>query len=184
MKQFFVFVVFILMAVAGYFWFNPTEQIQVQLIDEELLPDYIAQDITRIVFDEQGYRTDFITASKLEHFELLGFTQFEFPIYILFDQGHTATWQVSSQSAAWFPDDRLILERQVNIVNLLQDELIERIETEELELIFPDKTLQTNLPVVFKGNGFYIEGIGMQADLEQKILKIQQHKETVYLNEN
>ena len=62
-------------------------------------------------------------------------------------------------------------------------ELLERIQTANLELLLPSKTLQTTAAVKIIGKGFYINGIGLQADLAEQNLRIIKHLETVYTNE-
>ncbi|MDX3773465.1 LPS export ABC transporter periplasmic protein LptC [Chromatiaceae bacterium AAb-1] len=184
MRKLFVLIVLILTGIAAYLWFSPTEPEDTLLTDQELIPDYIAEQVSRILFDEQGNIADQVQAERLEHFETLGFTQFEKPTYTLYTQNNQPAWQASSQYAVWFPEDRIILDKQVNIINLQQDELIEKIETVSLEMLFPDNKLQTDQPVRLLGKGFYINGVGMRADLTEKTMLILQHQETVYLNEN
>ena len=92
-------------------------------------------------------------------------------------------WQASSQHAIWFPQDRIILEKQVVIENLQSNELIKRIETSTLEMLFPDNRLQNDQAVFIQGDGFYIEGTGLRADLTDKTLQLIQHNKTVYRNE-
>lgn len=176
--------VLILVILASYLWFSPGEEDYNLHTDQELTPDYIADQITRTLFDEEGNIAEKVQAEHLEHFDTLGFTQFERPVYTLFGENNKPAWQASSFNAVWFPEDRIILDQQVIIVNLLQDELIERIETSSLEMLFPDNRLQTDQAVRLQGKGFYINGIGMRADLSEKTLELLQHQETVYLNEN
>jgi lipopolysaccharide export system protein LptC len=183
MRKLLVFIVILLTATAAYLWFEPADSKDALQTDQELLPDYVAQNITRRLFGADGYLVDTVSAQRLEHFELLGFTQFEKPVYTLYNEEHKASWQASSQYAVWFPQDKVILEQQVSINNLLQNELIERIETETLEMLFPDNKLQNDQPVLIQGKGFYIKGSGLQADLTKKTFQLLQHEQTVYRNE-
>ena len=183
MKKALFMLVFILVLTATYIRFNQTEQLNLNDADRELLPDYIAEQVTRTLYDGQGYVADHIKAERLEFFERLGFTQFEKPEYTLFDAEHQPAWKVTSQFGIWLPDDKIILEQQVRIVNVSGSELIDRIDTDNLELLLPSKMLQTSAPVKIIGKGFYINGIGLQADLAQQNLRIVKHLETVYANE-
>jgi len=184
MRKLLVVLVLILTATAAYLWFVPKSSHDVLQTDNELLPDYIALKITRRLFDQQGKLVDTISADRLEHFDLLGFTQFEKPVYTLYNGAEQASWQASSQYAVWFPQDKVILEQQVRIESLLPGDLIKHIETSTLEMLFPDNKLQNNQPVLIQGNGFYIKGIGIEADLTNKTFQLFQHEKTVYLNEN
>jgi lipopolysaccharide export system protein LptC len=183
MRKLFVLLVIILVITASYLWFQPDESSTLLQADQELRPDYIASDITRTLYNAEGYKTDSVTAERLEHFEQLGFTQFEQPIYTLYNGQHLPSWTAHSKRATWYPEDRIILEQQVIIESLLANELIERIETDTLEMLFPDNRLQNNQPVRVQGRGFYIEGVGIQADLTEKTLQLLQHHKTVYQNE-
>ncbi|KKO49581.1 hypothetical protein VT06_05105 [Arsukibacterium sp. MJ3] len=183
MKKTLMLLVLALVLLATYLWFNPAQQTDPNYADRELLPDYIAEQVTRTLFDEQGYVADLIKAERLEFFERLGFTQFEQPQYTLFDAEHLPAWQVTSQFGIWLPDDKIILEQDVSITNVNGNELIDRIYTDTLELLLPAKTLHTNAPIKIIGKGFYINGIGMQADLTEQKLRIIKHLETVYSNE-
>jgi lipopolysaccharide export system protein LptC len=182
MRKVFVILVLLLVMFASYLWFQPDDS-NFSLVDQELRPDYIANDITRTLYDAEGYITDSVTAERLEHFELLGFTQFEQPIYTLYNNQHLPSWTAHSQQATWYPEDRIILQQQVVIESLLANELIERIETDTLEMLFPDNRLQNKQPVRVQGKGFYIEGVGIQADLTDKTLQLLQHNKTVYQHE-
>lgn len=183
MRKVLVLLVMLLTATAAYLWFEPADNSDALQTDQELLPDYVAQNITRRMFGSDGYLIDSVSAQRLEHFELLGFTQFEKPVYTLYNKEHLPSWQASSQYAVWFPQDKIILEQQVRIDNLQHNELIEHLETDTLEMLFPDNRLQNNQPVLIQGRGFYIKGSGIKADLTSKTFQLIQHEQTVYHNE-
>lgn len=184
MRKLLTLLVVVLTGTALYLWFEPADSIDPLQSDQELLPDYIAQNVTRRLYNADGHLADTVSASRLEHFERLGFTQFEKPVYTLYNTEHQPSWQASSEYAIWFPQDKIILERQVSIQSQLQTEMIERIETEHLEMLFPDNTLQNTHPVRIQGKGFYILGSGIQADLTSKTFQLRQHQQTVYSNED
>lgn len=183
MRKLLVLLVVMLVGTAGYVWFKPQDNSALLQTDQELMPDYIASNIVRTSYNSDGYKVDSVTAERLEHFESLGFTQFELPVYTLFNNEHQAGWTARSDYATWFAEDKVILEHNVVIKSLLQNELIERIETDTLEMLFPDNRLQNNQPVLIIGKGFYVEGIGIQADLTEKTLQLLQHQKTVYQHE-
>lgn len=184
MRKLLVLLVLSLVGIATYLWFSPRDSSDVLQTDNELLPDYVALKVTRRLFNEQGRLVDTVSAERLEHFELLGFTQFEKPVYTLYSGATEPSWQASSEFAVWFPQDKVILEQQVRIDSLLPNEMIKHIETNTLEMLFPDNKLQNNQPVLIQGNGFYIKGIGIEADLSNRTFQLSQHEKTVYLNEN
>jgi lipopolysaccharide export system protein LptC len=183
MRKLLVLFVLILAGTAAYLWFEPDSTDALQT-DRELLPDYVAQNVTRRLYGTDGFLIDTVSAERLEHFERLGFTQFEKPVYTLYNEAHQANWQASSLYAVWFPQDKVILEQQVRIDSLQQNEMIEYIETTTLEMLFPDNKLQNNQPVLIQGKGFYITGSGIEADLTNRTFQLSQHDQTVYRNED
>ena len=184
MRKLFVLVVLILASTAAYLWFAPQDNSRALQTDQELLPDYVALNVTRRLYNADGYLADSVSAKRLEHFDQLGFTQFEMPVYTLYNELHQAGWQASSQSAVWFANDKVILEQQVNIISLMADGMIERIETDNLEMLFYDQLLRNDRPVRISGKGFTIQGVGLEADLTTKSFKLLQHQQTVYRNED
>lgn len=184
MRKLLIIVVSALVLAAAYFWFSPGKQFDLPQTDREFLPDYIAETLTLRIYDEQGFLADQLDAKRLEHFEQLGFTQFSAPRYTLFNNEHLAAWEISSLEGLWFPDDKIILEQNVLVRNLLPEQMIEQLSTHSLQLLLPEKTLHTHDKVRIIGPGFYILARGMQADLNQHLLKLHQHLETVYFNEN
>lgn len=183
MRKLLLPIVILLACIAGYLWFTPENDSDALQTDQEWLPDYVALNITRRLYNAQGYQEDVVSAQRLEHFEQLGFMQFEKPVYTLYNDQHQPQWQASSEHAVWFEQDKVILEQQVQIISLAENQLLDRLETQSLEMLFPDNLLQNNLPVVISGKGFEIRGTGINADLSTRSFKLLQHQQTVYRNE-
>ncbi|GGW70043.1 LPS export ABC transporter periplasmic protein LptC [Alishewanella tabrizica] len=183
MRKFLVLSVCALVMFAAYLWFRPQDALTDIQADREFQPDYIAENVTLRIYDKDGYIADHVRASKLEHFEQLGFTQFAAPRYTLFNAEHMPAWEISSLHAVWFPEDKIILEQQVVLQNLLANELIKQIDTESLQLLLPEKKIQTHEAVAITGQGFSIKGIGLEARLADKHLLLNRHLETIYHNE-
>lgn len=177
-------VIALLSLVAAWFWFAPEQTTLKITEDNELMPDYIAEQVVLRLYDDQGYLADLMQADRLEHFEQLGFTQFEQPRYTLFNEQHIPSWEMSSRFAVWFPEDKIMLEQDVILLNLIPGQLVDRIDSVELSILLPEKTVTTHEAVSIKGPGFIIKGIGLQANLEQKSLQLTSHLETRYYNEN
>ena len=184
MRKLLTLVVLALTATALYIWFEPAELADPLQTDRELLPDYVAQNVTRRLYNTEGFLADTVSAERLEHFAQLGFTQFEQPVYTLYNTQQQANWRASSRYAVWFPQDKIILEQQVQIISQQHNELIQSIETEHLEMLFPSNTLINNHPVRIQGQGFYILGSGINADLKSRTFQLLQHDKTVYQHEN
>lgn len=184
MRKSLVLMVVMLVLLAAYLWFRPQDSDMATQADREFQPDYIAEQVTLRIYDKDGYIADHVQASKLEHFEQLGFTLFNLPRYTLFNAEHQPAWEISSLHAVWFPEDKIILEQQVVLQNLLPGELVERIETSSLQLLLPEKKIQTHEAVAIKGLGFNVNGIGLEARLSDRHLLLNRHLETTYHNEH
>ncbi len=135
-----------------------------------------------MIYDKEGHLSDLIRAQRMEHFERFGFLQFDFPIYTIY-QEKVPLWQVTSEQAVLYPDDKLILEHRVELRNMATDPLFTRIETNAVELLFNSNTLQSSEQVRIFGLGFQITGQGMLADLNAQNIELKQHTKTVYYNE-
>ena len=58
MRKLLFLLVLALVITAAYLWFNPAAQTDTNYADRELLPDYIAEQVTRTLYDAQGYVED------------------------------------------------------------------------------------------------------------------------------
>ena len=94
-----------------------------------------------------------------------------------------AKWQVSSDHGVMYPDDKVVLEQQVILDNLKSGELFNKLETSQLEYLFEQQLIQTKQQVVISGDGFAINGSGVEVDLVSQKLQLNQHKGTVYRHE-
>lgn len=179
----FLWLVLIVAAAAGFYSWQVLDQEQSGTPgNQDNQPDYVAVDLTRMIYDEEGHLSDLIRAQRMEHFERFGFLQFDFPIYTIY-QEKVPLWQVTSEQAVLYPDDKLILEHRVELRNMSTDPLFTRIETNAVELLFNSNTLQSNEQVRIFGLGFQITGKGMLADLNEQNVELKQHTKTVYYNE-
>ncbi|MEE2023891.1 LPS export ABC transporter periplasmic protein LptC [Alkalimonas mucilaginosa] len=166
-----------------YRWFSSSDDSRQILTERELIPDFIAEQLTRIVYDEQGQLSELVQAERMEHYDLLGFTQLDRPIFTLLDRAHNLSWQASSRTAVLYPDDKLILDGDVLLQNLVTEALIDRVQTSYLEMSLASEILSTEENVDIFGAGFTISGRGMQASIAEQTIHIEQHYRTDYHNE-
>ncbi len=179
----FLWLVLIVAAAAGFYSWQLLEQKKTAApLNQDNQPDYVATDLTRMIYDKEGHLSDLIRAKRMEHFERFGFLQFDFPIYTIYQQ-KVPQWQVTSEQAVLYPDDKLILEQKVELRNLAAEPLFTRIETNAVELLFSNNMLQSSEQVKIFGLGFQITGQGMQADLNAQNIELKKHTKTVYYNE-
>jgi lipopolysaccharide export system protein LptC len=170
-------------AVVLYSWLETTDDGPKPVIERELKPDFVAYQLTRRSFDQQGNLSGQVKASQMSHFEQLGQIQFEQPDYTLYDE-RLPRWQVSSRQGVFYQDNKVILEQNVVVNNLHADEMFRQIQTEQLSMSLDTQLLQTELPVRILGQSFQINGQGLQADLTTQKLRLFKHQGTVYQHEN
>lgn len=170
-------------AVVLYSWIEAADTPQAHAVERELVPDFMAYQLTRRSYDKDGNLSGQIKAAQMAHFEQLGQIQFDHPAYTLYED-RQARWQISSTQGVFYQDNKAILEQNVRVDNLHSDEMFRQIQTEQLELVVDTQLLQTDQPVLVLGQNFQIQGRGLQADLVAQKLRLYKHHGTVYQHEN
>jgi lipopolysaccharide export system protein LptC len=170
----------LLLAAISYWWHSSSEDSASITTERELIPDFIAEQLTRTVYDEDGQLSELMQAERMEHYEWLGFTQLEKPVFTLLDRAHNLSWQASSVSAVLYPNDKLILDGEVLLQNLTAGDLIDRVQTSYLEMSLHSEQLSTEEEVTIFGSGFFMHGLGMQANLNEQTIFIKHHIRTEY----
>lgn len=166
-----------------YSWIEAADTPKHAAVERELVPDFVAYQLTRRSFDKDGNLSGQVKASQMAHFEQLGQIQFEQPAYTLYED-RLPRWQISSAQGVFYQDNKVILEQNVQVDNLHQDEMFRQIQTEQLEMLLDSQLLQTDHPVLVLGQSFQIHGQGLQADLITQKLRLYKHQGTVYQHEN
>ncbi len=183
MKQLFWLFLVLTGSAVLYSWIETADDSKQKPVERELVPDFVAYDLTRRSFDNDGNLAGQVKAVQMAHFEQLGQIQFERPAYTLYED-RLPRWQISSAQGVLYQDNKVILEQNVQVDNLLPDEMFRSIQTEQLEMLLEPKLLQTDHPVLILGQSFQIHGKGLQADLVTQKLRLYKHQGTVYKNEN
>ncbi|WP_333796000.1 LPS export ABC transporter periplasmic protein LptC [Rheinheimera sp.] len=181
-QQIFWFLLVLTCASLLYGWLDNEGKSTATNAEQELAPDFIAYDLVRTSFDGSGNMSGLIKARQMSHFEQLGQIQFEAPAYTIFED-QLPKWQVSSDHGVLYPDDKVVLEQQVILDNLKSGELFNKLETNQLEYLFEQQMLQSRQQVLISGDGFAINGQGVEVDLVKQKLQLHQHKGTVYRHE-
>lgn len=166
-----------------YSWIEAADTPKHAAVERELVPDFVAYQLTRRSFDKDGNLSGQVHAAQMTHFEQLGQIQFEQPAYTLYEE-RQPRWQISSAQGVLYQDNKVILEQNVQVHNLHQGEMFRQIQTEQLEMLLETQLLQTDHPVLVLGQSFQIHGQGLQADLITQKLRLFKHQGTVYQHEN
>jgi lipopolysaccharide export system protein LptC len=151
--------------------------------DSEVLtkPDYTAIGLKQTTFDEQGHISHKVTAAKMELYEQLGFTLFEKPIFILYDDKQT--WRINAEEATLYDERQLILEGNVTAVNLVEKAMIDKITADNIQVDIKLLTMHTEQPVVITGPNLKITGKGLEANLQTEVIKLTNHTRTLYYDQ-
>lgn len=147
--------------------------------DSPLVPNYQAINLNSKLYDENGRLSHQVAATKMEHFDELGFAVFDDPIYTLYlDNGEP--WQVTADEGTLYSNNRIQLEKNVRIVNLRTDEYIKEITTEYIEIDLQNKTLSSDQTVNILGVDYQVKSIGLFGDLATQQYELKEHVQTQF----
>ena len=152
---------------------------QNQRDDLIVAPTYHAVNLNSNLFDDQGQLTHTVQASRMEHYQPLGFMVFEKPIYTIYLDGGEP-WQITAEEGTLYDNSRIQLERNVRITNLNTTEYVKSIRTEYIEINLHNKTILSNQPVEIVGDNYLVESIGLLGDLTTQKYELKQHVQTKY----
>ncbi|WP_158771346.1 LPS export ABC transporter periplasmic protein LptC [Paraglaciecola sp. L1A13] len=143
-------------------------------------PNYQASEMLSTLFDKDGRLSHQVFASKMEHFEMLGFTLFKQPQYTIFVESQASPWQVSAKDGTLYEDNRIQLENNVEIRNQDEQGFASTIRTDFIEINLIDKTMESDQPVQIFGQHYVINSNGLKANLSTQQYELLDHVQTIY----
>ena len=147
--------------------------------DLALIPNYQAVNLNSKLYDKDGELSHQVVATKMEHYEALGFAVFENPVYTLYvDNGEP--WQVTAMEGTLYTGSRIQLERNVKIVNLRTQEYVRQITTEYIEIDLKNKTLHSDQTVEISGDDYLVTSVGLFGDLTTQQYELKEHVKTEF----
>lgn len=153
--------------------------------DGILVPNYQAVKLNSMLYDESGKLSHQVLADKMEHYQELGFTIFENPVYTIYlDDGEP--WQVTASEGTLHSNKRIQLEKNVKIVNLRSQEFVKEIKTQYIEIDLQDKTLSSDQIVSISGTNYMVTSLGIFGNLSTQQYELKDHVQTQFdpLNES
>lgn len=145
--------------------------------DLDLIPNYQAVNLNSKLYDKEGKLSHQVAAGKMEHYQALGFTIFENPVYTLFlDDGQP--WQITAKEGTLYSNNRIQLEKDVKIVNLRSLEYVQQISTEYIEIDLQNKTLQSDQVVELIGQDYLVTSVGIFGNLVTQQYELKEHVKT------
>jgi lipopolysaccharide export system protein LptC len=174
-----------LLALISYLFLDWQEQQTKPQADTEmeLIPDYVAQRLTSKIYNENGKLSHKVSANRMEHYELLDFTHFEFPIYTLYPERGELPWQISANEAVLYSNNKIVLEDRVLLKATDINSPIREIHCKYLEMDLTANIITSDQAIIIQGSDFTMYGSGLEVDLNSSTMKLKQHVQTVYKHE-
>lgn len=145
--------------------------------DIALIPNYQAVNLNSKLYDKEGKLSHQVAATKMEHYEELGFAVFENPVYTLYLQ-NGQPWRVTAMEGTLYADNRIQLEKNVKIVNLESQEYVREINTEYIEINLQTRTLHSDQIVEISGQDYLVTSVGLTGDLVTQQYELKEHVKT------
>ena len=157
-----------------------TEEVNLESQTEEAwVPNYQAIKMRSTLYDKLGQINHQVFAQKMENFDLLGFTLFKQPNYLLFAQS-LHPWRVDAQEGTLYEDQRIQFETNVEITSLDEHGYVQVIRTNFVEVNLANKTMYSDQAVEIVGPNYVINSNGFTASLETQRFELLDHVKTVY----
>ena len=147
--------------------------------EEAWVPNYQANNMHSTLYNKLGQINHQVFAQKMENFDLLGFTLFKQPNYLLFAQSLNP-WKIDAQEGTLYEDQRIQFENDVEITSLDEQAYIRVIRTNFVEVDLAEKTMYSDQPVEIIGPNYVINSNGFTASLETQRYELLDHVKTVY----
>ncbi|WP_299080102.1 LPS export ABC transporter periplasmic protein LptC [uncultured Paraglaciecola sp.] len=147
--------------------------------EDAWIPNYQATKMRSTLYDKFGQINHQVFAQQMESFDLLGFTLFKQPNYLLFAQS-LHPWKVDAQEGTLYDDQRIQFENNVEITSLDTKGYIQVIRTHFVEVNLTDKTIYSDQAVEIVGPNYVISSNGFTASLETQRYELLDHVKTVY----
>lgn len=160
-------------------WLNQQEVADSSDTEEAWVPNYQANKMRSTLYDKSGQIHHQVFAQKMEHFDLLGFTLFKQPNYLLFAQS-LHPWKVNAVEGTLYEDQRIQFETNVEITNQDEQGFVQVIRTNFLEVNLADKTMYSDQAVEIVGPNYVINSNGFTASLETQRYELLDHVKTVF----
>ena len=142
-------------------------------IDRSLSPDYIADNLRSVDYNELGLVSSRVTATHMEHFEEADMTYFTQPIYLVYPNEGQAQWRLQSNTGTLNKKSgKVVLENNVIIDAISPKEPIQTIKTSYLELDLNTMVMTSDRQIYITGNDFIIEGLGLFGDLNAQNVQL------------
>ncbi|MDF0533037.1 LPS export ABC transporter periplasmic protein LptC [Shewanella yunxiaonensis] len=144
-----------------------------QLSTDVIQPDYVADDLRSVSYDQNGMISSRVSAKHMEHYEQDDRTVFTNPVYWVFpDKGQTEWRMTALQGQLDKHSNKVVLQNDVIIDAISPTEPIQSISTSYLELNLSNMIMTSDKNILINGQDFNITGLGLYADLNAQQVKL------------
>lgn len=165
--------------VISLLWWMPsfnTGKVAIDDDNQDILPEFTAESLHQEIYDEQGNIHREVFSKKMEHYSELALTHFQQPEFVLY-QDKKPNWRISAQMGN-MQDGKLVLDQQVIMLQIVDNSLVKKITTEYLEIDLNNSLVTTDQKINIEGNDLWIEGQGLNADLNLGTITLTNHVRT------
>ena len=173
-----LFILVLVIYVPG--WVTTSTETAVEKDRDIYQPNYQARNMRSTLYNENGKINHQVFAIKMEHFQLLGFTQFSQPQYTIYVSNEKTPWHVEAKEGTLYENKKIHLETDVEIRSTDETGYVQTIKTQFLEVNLVDKTIMSDQPVEINGRDFIVNSIGFAADLNSQTYELKEHVQTLY----
>lgn len=153
-------------------------------IYNELTPDFIAETLKTVIYNEKGVLSHEIEAERMEHYSSLKFSRFEYPNYTLYPKNSSSPWYVKAKEATLYNNNRVILKNSIRILATEEGSLIHEIHGKTLELDLNTNIISSDQDIIVYGENFTMTGSGLIIDLNSTQMTITKHGKTIFTKPN
>lgn len=173
-----LFIMVLIIYVPG--WVNTSTETTVRNEGDIYQPNYQARNMRSTLYNQDGKINHQVFAIKMEHFQLLGFTQFSQPQYTIYVSNQKTPWHVAAKEGTLYENNRIQLETDVEIRSMDETGFVQTIKTQFLEVNLMEKTMMSDQPVEINGRDFVVNSNGFTADLNSQTYELKEHVQTLY----
>ncbi|MCF1426484.1 MAG: LPS export ABC transporter periplasmic protein LptC [Shewanella sp.] len=159
----------------GLYWqvqMKKNEQ-QVNAASNVVQPDFVADDLYSVSFNDRGEVESRVMAVYMEHFDASNLTRFSQPVYLLYPDNGQANWRISAAKGTLKQDDNIVtLENNVIIDAITPNEPLQQLKTSYLQLDLDTMIMRSDRVIQVNGSNFKAEGTGLYANLNAQTVEL------------
>lgn len=164
----------------GIIEWKSTKEIDTTSVNDEIVPDFVAEKLTSYIYNQAGNLSHVIEADRMEHYSELAVTKFELPKYTLYPEDKSPQWYINAKEGILNHQNNVRLNNRVLITASDESSLIKEVHGKYFELDLSSNIISSDQTIVIQGNDFTMYGSGLIVDLNTTQMTMTEHVQTVY----